>query len=156
MTSSIDTLERELVHDLASLGDQIADDRHSEALYRALTNTTWRKAGGPEGHLSLSWSRAEELVNELRARHDHEPLTLAQTGGEGEVSERVRELLEPLGWRPGALDTSRHDPQHDESATQPPPGDQGERDAPVDDPHAWRREGDAEADAEQLRRREGR
>ncbi len=79
-------LERELANDLSTLGERFADEEFSTELYRALTNNVWRKAGGPDGHVSFSWGRAEQLVNDLRAHLDQAPLTLAQTCGEGDVS----------------------------------------------------------------------
>ncbi len=51
MSDSTQDLERALSHDLESLAeDRIADDSFAEELYRALTNTTWRKHGGRAGH----------------------------------------------------------------------------------------------------------
>jgi hypothetical protein len=55
-------------------------------LYRALANRTWHHEEATGGHVALSWRRAEEVVNDLRATVGAAPLTLAQTGGEGEVS----------------------------------------------------------------------
>jgi hypothetical protein len=69
MAQAAETLERELGHDLETLADRIGrDEEFCGDLYRALTNNRWRKDGGPEGHVSLSWSRAEELVNDVRVR----------------------------------------------------------------------------------------
>ena len=145
-----ETLERELISDLATLGERFADEEFSTELYRALTNNRWRKSEGRE-HVSLSWSRAEDLVNELRERFGEPPLTLAQTGGEGEISDLVRGELEPLGWRAEALDTSRRDEEHLTHPESPPPPEQGERQAPVGDSGAWERE--AHEEAERQRRR---
>ena len=91
MATTPEALEQELRDDLATLEERFADEEFSSELYRALANNRWRKEGGAEEHVSLSWSRAERLVNELRERFGHEPLTLAQTGGEGEVSDLVAE-----------------------------------------------------------------
>jgi hypothetical protein len=154
MTADTDTLERELLHDLQSLGDLLSEDEFGRELYRALANTRWRKPGGGEGHISVSWSRAEEIVNTLRAQQGEGPLTLAQTGGEGEVSGRVTDALGGAGWTSRHQDTSRHDASHADRPSSPPPGDQGERDAPVGDSHAWEREAHAAADQEQRRRLE--
>ena len=105
-------LEHELRQDLTALEDRFANDNQfSHDLYRALANITWHKQGAG-GHVSLSWGKAEELVNELRARVAQDPLELAQTGGEGDVAETVRRDLEALGWSVRPLNTSRHDPQH--------------------------------------------
>ena len=112
MSEQTQPLEQTLSHDLESLGERLADDSFAEELYRALTNTTWRKHRGPEGHLSLSWNRAERLVNGLRERARQRALTLAQTGGEGEVSADAGEELRRLGWTSQPLNTSREDPEH--------------------------------------------
>jgi hypothetical protein len=132
-----ETLERELVRDLQEMDERFADDEFSSELYRALANNVWRKQGGPDGHISLSWSRAEEIVNELRARVGAEPLTLAQTGGEGEVSRTVAEELGRRGWTSTPLNTGRQDPEHATRPESPPPPGKGEEQSPVDDSRAW-------------------
>lgn len=119
-------LERELADDLATLGERFLDHEFCAELYRALASRTWRKDGGPDGHLALSWSRAEAVVNGLRAIHDREPLELAQTGGEGEVSRLVGDELARLGWSSQELNTSRHDPRHTDQPESPPPAKQGD------------------------------
>ena len=147
MSEGAERLEAELTQELAALSERFADDEFSSELYRALTNNVWRKPGGPEGHLSLSWGRAEELVNELRSSVAGEaPLTLAQTGGEGEVSDVVADELGRLGWRAQPLNTSRHDPQHLDRPESPPPSDHGERGAPVEDAGEWQRRAHEEAE----------
>ena len=150
MSAGAETLEHELVADLATLGERFVDDQFSDELYRALASTVWTKAGGPEGHVSLSWRRAEQVVNELRGRHGREPLALRQTGGEGDVAAGVGRTLAELGWRAARLDTSRHDEQHLTQPESPPPAEQGERDAPVGDSDEWERL--AHEEAEQNRR----
>ena len=115
-------LEHELRQDLTALEDRFADDQFGRDLYRALASNTWHKQSSG-GHVSLSWAKAEELVNELRARVAQDPLELAQSGGEGEITEELRSDLELLGWNAQPLNTSRHDPQHvsrDEGAPQTP------------------------------------
>ena len=147
MTETAERLERELLRDLGTITSRVSfDEEFCADLYRALANSRWRKEGGPDGYLSLSWKRAEELVNDVRTRGGKDALTLAQTGGEGEVSDAVREELGALGWEIEPLDTSQHDPEHLSEPESPPPADQGERQAPVDDPHRWEREAHAEAD----------
>ena len=146
MTTAPETLERELLEDLATLEERFADEEFSTELYRALTNNRWSKRGGPEGRVSLSWGRAEELVNDLRAGQGQEPLTLAQTGGEGEVSDLVAEELGRLGWSAEALDTSRHDPGHLAQPESAPPGEQAARDAPTADDTDWERVAHDEAE----------
>jgi hypothetical protein len=62
--STTETLERHLLHDLESLGDRLADDRLVADLYRALTNHALsERDGDPDGHISLSWNRAAEILN---------------------------------------------------------------------------------------------
>ena len=129
-----DALLHRLVTDLESLGERFADERFCTALYRALARTTWSKKGGPDGHVSLSFSLAEDLVNELRGRHGQPPLTLAQTGGEGEVDSTVDGELARLGWTHRPLNTSRGDEQHvakeaESPSPQAPAGSQWEEDA---------------------------
>src|SRR4051794_24269988 len=83
VTEPTDDLERELLRDLFPLRHRVREDWFARELYNALTNTAWRKADGPDGHLSLSWARAERIINELREREGDPPLSLTQTGGEG-------------------------------------------------------------------------
>ena len=144
MTADTDSLERQLLHDLQRLGDAITDDSFAEELYRGLANVRWRKPGSGEGHVAVSWRRAEEIVNELRAQAGQGALTLAQTGGEGEVSDRVGDRLGRHGWRSRPLDTSRHDDRHADSPSDPPP------DRQAGNPELERAH--QEADAERLRR----
>src|SRR5205823_9814070 len=102
MTETAVELERQFVHDLDQLGERFVDEKFSTELYRALANRIWRRSD-LEGHVSLSWGRAEEIVKSLRDRHGHAPLELAQTGGEGDISRTVGGDLERLGWTPTPL-----------------------------------------------------
>jgi len=113
-------LEDALLRDLFPLRDRLRDEWFARELYQALTNTAWRKQDGPDGHLSLSWKRAEGIVNELRERDGEAPLELAQTGGEGELSPMLAEELAGLGWTSAPLDTGRHDDAHVEEAERHP------------------------------------
>ena len=151
MTTPAEGLERELVVDLEGLQERFSDEEFSSELYRALANTVWRKEGRA-GEISLSWNRAEQVVNDLRARRGESALELAQTGGEGEVSPVVAEELTRLGWNAAPLDTSRHHRAHLAQPESAPPADQGERQAPVSDSDDWERTAHEEADAERLRR----
>ena len=153
MSGNAELLEQELLRDLATLEQRFADEQFSTELYRALTNNVWRKGAAPGGHVSLSWRRADELVNELRARYGQEPLTLAQSGGEGEVSELVADELGRLGWSVRALNTSRHDTGHLGSPESAPPAEQGQRDAPLGETVEWERLAHEEAEEERRRRR---
>ncbi len=118
MTADTEGLERELVADLGTREERLAD----------------------------GWGRAEEIVNEPRRREDHDPLTLAQTGGEGEVSGTVEEELGRLGWRSAPLDPERHDSAHATRPDSPPPSGQGETESPTEDSHAWERQAHREAE----------
>ena len=103
-----------LLRSLEQLGDRVADERFARDLYRALAERRWiRDADGFS--VAVSWKRAEEIVNLLRSRVGEDDLTLAQTGGEGELTERVAEEIERLGWRTEPLDTSEAQPDHVES-----------------------------------------
>jgi hypothetical protein len=125
------TLERLLLDDLDVEGQRAADERFCTELYRALTRSVWRADGDPDGQLSPSFGRAEWLVNEWRARHGHGPLTLAQTGGEGEVDRTVADVLGRLGWTRRPLSTETDHPAHLGLDESPPPPGHGERMAPV-------------------------
>jgi len=141
-------LEQELRQDLTALEDRFANDNQfSRDLYRALANNTWRK-GGSGAHVALSWGKAEELVNELRARVAEDPLELEQTGGEGEIDDSVRADLEALGWTAQPLNTSRHDPQHVSQGEEPPPKGTGQQHAPAERDGEWAEVAHAEADAD--------
>jgi hypothetical protein len=134
-------LEDALLRDLFPLRDRLRDEWFARELYQALTNTSWRKQDGPEGHLSLSWSRAEAIVNELRERDGEPPLELAQSGGEGEVSGMLAEELAGLGWASAPLDTGRHDDAHVADADEPPPASRDRGEAPE-----WQRRAHEEAE----------
>jgi hypothetical protein len=137
MTTSTETLERALVQDLGGLGERLVDDRLVRDLYRALTNHALYKDGG---HVSLSWQRAEEILNTARAGQALPPVEgLAQSGGEGEQTQRAQATLQELGWDARPLDTSRHDDRHDTQPEHAPPTDHT--------PPEWEREAHAEADA---------
>jgi hypothetical protein len=136
MPMSTEELERHLLNDLQTLGDMAADESFHRELYQALAGTRWF-LDDDGGHVSLSWRRAEEAVNNLRAEHGREPLALAQTGGEGEVTDRVAGALEQLGWhaRPAV---AGHDDAHVEAEPQRPHG--------ATEPPEWRRQADEEAE----------
>ena len=139
-----DRAESELTSDLATLGERLRDEEFSTELYRALAGGSLVKDGQA---FAPSWNRAERLVNDLRAEEGEEPLTLAQTGGEGELTDLVANELRRLGWTWKARDTSRDDPAHASDSASPPPSGTGERDAPVSDSSEWERKAHSEADA---------
>jgi hypothetical protein len=147
-----EALERRLTDDLATLGDRLADADLGSDLYRALAGSAL-SADDDASHLSLSWKRAEELVNSLRERAGREPMALAASGGEGELSRTVADELRRLGWTARPRDTSRHDEAHVSSPPQPPPADHGERRAPVDPADAdWEQRAHEDAEAERRAR----
>lgn len=130
--------EADLTRTVGDMQDRIADDAHFAGdVYRALANRRWYGPGGTE--VSLSWRRAEEIVNGMRDSAGTETLELAQTGGEGTLAEDVEDELGRRGWRSEPLDTSSHDDAHATSPESPPPEGAGEREAPSEPPEAWRR-----------------
>jgi hypothetical protein len=146
------TLERLLLDDLDIEGERAADETFCTELYRALARSVWRNDRDADGRLSPSFGRAEWLVNEWRARRGAEPLALAQTGGEGEVSGSVEEVLGRLGWSHRPLDTDRDDPAHLGLDASPPPPDHGERMAGVPSSAEQERAAHEAADAEVERK----
>jgi hypothetical protein len=138
--------------DLQRLGARFDDEKFCRELYRSVTNRALRRRGEDAGgHLTLSWKRAEELINELRAQRGREPLVLAQTGHEGELDATVAGELERLGWESVPAPTDHFDVFHVWSPEDPPPPDTGKRFAPgppelLDEEEAHRR-------AEEERRR---
>ena len=97
---STETLERELLNDLRTLHKMVQTDHFDEELYRGLAGVEWHRSGG--GHVTLSWKRAETIINEQRAEHGRPPLTLAQTGGEGEVDRAHRQRPAGPGLAPAS------------------------------------------------------
>jgi hypothetical protein len=136
MSDTTAALERQLLNDLQTLGDLIHDDSWNEDLYKSLAGVSWSRDGN---HVSLSWKRAEELVNDIRAEHDKPALTLAQTGGEGEIVDRVADALSGLGWTAKPLDPHQHDDAHVDGSTDTQRRSGGE-------PPEWERQAHAEAD----------
>ena len=130
-----EALEQQLRDDVRALDAQLENDRFVEDLYRALTRTRWSRADG-EGAVALSFTRAEELLNELRRERGQQPLELAQTGGEGDASGWAADALRERGWQVGPLDPSRHDDAHLDSTP----------DAPRTEPQDSLAEGHREAD----------
>ena len=144
MTSSTDTLERRLLEDLGRLGDRLADERLVGDLYRALAGCALHAPQGG-GRLALSWSRAEELLDDARSGQALARIGgLAQSGGEGELTHRASEALDELGWSARPRTTDHEDPAHVGRPESPPP-----RDA---EPPAWERQAHAEAERERHRR----
>jgi hypothetical protein len=111
MTEMTD-VERRLLDDLEKIGERARDEKFCTELYRALADNVWFEGDRPGERLSVSWQRAEWLINQWRRRHGAEALDLDRTGREGEISRTVAEELGRLGWRAKPLDTGRHDPAH--------------------------------------------
>jgi hypothetical protein len=145
MSTSTDALERHLVADLRTL-DALADDSFSRELYCALASRALRR-DDDEGHIALSWERAAELVNGARESVNLSAIEgLAGSGGEGEVTNRVRDALAGAGWTSGPENTSRHDDRHVDSPAHPPPASRGGAEPPE-----WERQAHAEAEINRRR-----
>jgi hypothetical protein len=150
---STDELERHLIRDLDQAKHDLSDPELCGQLYRALANNRWRQRDEPDAALALSWTRAERLVNELRGRRGLDRMTLAQTGGEGEIGELASEVLGGLGWVAEPLDTSIQDPAHvGQPAESPPPKGSGEVESHVEDSGSWERQAHREAEDARLGR----
>jgi hypothetical protein len=127
MATTPEDLEQYLRRDLRKLDQRLVDAEFCGDLYRTLANHIWRRSGVDDVHVSLSWGRTEQLVNDLRGEVGRPPMTLAQTGGEGFETDDVVRELEGLGWYGTPLDASRHDDQHvsnPEGAPYTPPSDE--------------------------------
>src|SRR5436305_10808559 len=122
MATDPQRLDVELMDDLTMLGDRLVDAEFCRDLYRTLTNARWTKDGF-DGHVSLSWTHVAEVIDALRQANGREPMTLAQSGGEGEPAAAAVQALADLGWTRRPLDTGTHDDAHIESAPDPPPPD---------------------------------
>ena len=109
MTAAADTLETFLIEDVQALRDQLRDERLCRDLYRALASRDLTKRGTP-GHITLSWERAEDVVNLGRSSRALPQFQgLAGSGGEGELSDRARQALEEIGWTSSPEGTQRRD-----------------------------------------------
>jgi hypothetical protein len=140
MTQTAQTLLAMLRDDLARQDDQWRDEGFTQEMYRALTNRIWRKDGVAEAHVSVSWQLVDDMLKEIRAAAGEEPLDLDSSGGEGELSRRMEQLMGEMGWHSEPLNTSRRDPEHvAEPHAKPPPPDQGERFARSVPPDEFRR-----------------
>lgn len=118
---TVEAIERELWSDLQQLEERFRDEKFCAELYRALTRNKWTKEGF-DGHVALSFSLAEELVNAMREHIGYPPLPLAQSGDEGQLDSTIEdELIRRRGWRIEPLDTSEHDPEHVAKPAESPP-----------------------------------
>ena len=150
MSEFTETPERALVEDLRDIGPALDDDRLGRDLYRALASRALSKRG-TEGHVALSWKRAEEVVNAARRLNGYDSIEgLAGSGGEGEVSHRAQGALDAIGWVSQPENTGRNDPRHRSSHEHAPPQSRrGEHEPPE-----WEQQAHAEAD-ETIDRRSG-
>lgn len=148
MTGFTETRERALVDDLRQLGhDALADEKLVRDLYKAIASRALFKRDA-EGHVALSWKRAEEALNLARGAYDLPPIEdLAGSGGEGELTDRAREALEAIDWISQPENTDRHDPAHVSSREGTPPASR-----PSDEPPEWERRAHEEAEQNRLRR----
>jgi hypothetical protein len=119
MTEPASRAEIALLRELERLGDRVCRDWFAVELYRALAGRRWRSENG-DGIVALSWRRAEQVVDDLRAAHHAPALSLAQHGGEGELSGEVDRLLRADGWVSEPVNPGEHDPAHAGAAAHHP------------------------------------
>jgi hypothetical protein len=144
MTTAPSQAEIALIRDLERLGEQVREDWFAVELYRALAGRRWRRRDAP-GVVNLSWRRAEQIVDDLR-RVAHAPqLSLAQQGGEGQLSDDVERALGERGWVSEPEDTDERDPAHTDAAPDLPP-------QPDPAPTQWEREAHEAAHRERVRK----
>jgi hypothetical protein len=150
MSGYTETHERALVEDLRGMGSALEDERLCRDLYKALASRALSKRGA-EGHVALSWNRAAEVVNLARGGQDLPPIDgLANSGGEGELTDRAQHALESIGWISQPENTERHDPRHRTSPEDAPPASRRAADR---EPPEWERQAHTAAD-ETIARRE--
>ena len=104
----------------------------------ASTDPTERELSADLGTLGDRFAHARRRATSA-ARNGREPMTLAQTGGEGEVPGTVSSALGELGWSSQPLATSQQEEAHAGAPESPPLPDAGERAAPVSDSGGWQR-----------------
>jgi hypothetical protein len=148
MSGFTETRERALVDDLIQLGhDALADEKLVRDLYGAIASRALFKRDS-EGHVALSWKRAEEALDIARQAHGLAPLEgLAGSGGEGELTDRARDALEAIDWISQPENTDRHNPAHVSSPKEPPPASR-----PTHEPPEWERRAHDDAERNRLRR----
>lgn len=74
------------------------DDEFAKELYAAMCNMRWRSKVTDEIY-SCSWRFAGGLVAEIRGKGERY-IDFYCSGGEGTVTERIKEALDTLGWEP--------------------------------------------------------
>lgn len=132
--STTRSAEPQLARALADMRDRIGGDASfAVELYRGLSNRVWHR--GDDAEVSVSWRRAEELINAERDAAGRLRLDLVGTGDEGELADHVRDELGRRGWWSEPLDTGDHHEPHATSPESPPPPDQGKRLAPTQPSH---------------------
>jgi len=78
--------------------DKITDDSYAVALYRALCNIKWKKAG-TDYIYSCSWRYAGGLIAEIRDIGE-DYLNFYCSGGEGKIGDDILKDLNDIGWYP--------------------------------------------------------
>jgi len=145
MADTSSDAELVLVRDLEGLADRVREDWFATELYRALAGRRLRRRDGSGTVVNLSWRRAEQVVGDLRQAAGAQPLALAQTGGEGEVSDDVGRALSERGWSTAPEDPDRRDPAHQGAAPSPPP-------RPSDTAPEWEQQAHEDAHRERERK----
>lgn len=92
-----------LENDLLRLGGRVLDAGYALELYRAMCNVVWRYGDRPGEEWMCSWRMAGEIVADLRAAHSsgairEDYLDWYCSGGEGAVTDRIRDDLHSIGW----------------------------------------------------------
>jgi hypothetical protein len=73
----------------------VQDDQFATSLYSAMCNVYWENDGVEWG---VSWRTAGGIVAELRNKGE-DYIDFYCSGGEGQVSDKVRDVLESIGWK---------------------------------------------------------
>ena len=89
----------EFEKDLYKLKDKLQDDDYAVDLYGALCNMQWQNIKNPEIIYSCSWRYAGGVIAGMRCEGESY-LDFYCSGGEGNVTEEVKEDLRKLGWQP--------------------------------------------------------
>jgi hypothetical protein len=144
MTTPASRAEIALLREVERLGDRVCEDWFAVELYRALAGRRWRSEDGA-GVVAMSWRRAEQVVDDLREAHRAPTLSLAQRGGEGQLSEEVDRVLRAHGWVSEQMNPDRHDPTHTDAARGLPP-------RPGAPPARWEQQAHRAAHQERVRK----
>lgn len=124
MTTPASRAEIALLREVERVGDRVCQDWFAVELYRALAGRRWHPENA-DGAVSLSWRRAEQVVDDLREAYHAPALSLTQRGGEGQLSEDVERVLREHGWVSEPMNPDEHDPGHTVAAPELPPRPNG-------------------------------